>query len=268
MGVNNTQIEWENRAVSPVIGVILMVAITVILAAVIGAFVLEIGDQQETAPNTSFDSEESIYSYQQYDGRVIINSSRVFLSHAGGDVLDIRNSRVKVNGNASVWGIGQEAGDDSSPDLVIPQPDTRPTFGTNSPTVFKSGQTWNIFAYCDLNQGGCGSRLDDGVPEAVPADNHNLGHVNWNQDNQMQTSNGNVVGAKGSTFYLSDRIASDDASKDVCPWAHGYGLCVVDPLKTDDQIQVVWEASSGGKTQTMFRYSVQDGGEAATTVFS
>jgi flagellin-like protein len=34
----------EDRGVSPVIGVILMVAITVILAAVIGAFVLGLGD--------------------------------------------------------------------------------------------------------------------------------------------------------------------------------------------------------------------------------
>jgi len=34
----------DNRGVSPVIGVILMVAITVILAAVIGTFVLGLGD--------------------------------------------------------------------------------------------------------------------------------------------------------------------------------------------------------------------------------
>jgi len=41
----------DERAVSPVIGVILMVAITVILAAVIGTFVLGLGDQlQGTAP--------------------------------------------------------------------------------------------------------------------------------------------------------------------------------------------------------------------------
>jgi len=37
----------DERAVSPVIGVILMVAITVILAAVIAAFVLDIGDTGE-----------------------------------------------------------------------------------------------------------------------------------------------------------------------------------------------------------------------------
>ncbi|WP_336363014.1 type IV pilin N-terminal domain-containing protein [Halalkalicoccus salilacus] len=38
----------EDRGVSPVIGVILMVAITVILAAVIGAFVLGLGDDIQT----------------------------------------------------------------------------------------------------------------------------------------------------------------------------------------------------------------------------
>lgn len=38
----------EDDAVSPVIGVILMVAITVILAAVIASFVLGLGGQQQT----------------------------------------------------------------------------------------------------------------------------------------------------------------------------------------------------------------------------
>lgn len=49
----------DDDAVSPVIGVILMVAITVILAAVIGAFVLNIGGSQDTAPTASFDFENS-----------------------------------------------------------------------------------------------------------------------------------------------------------------------------------------------------------------
>jgi flagellin-like protein len=41
----------EDRAVSPVIGVILMVAITVILAAVIGTFVLGLGEEVESNPS-------------------------------------------------------------------------------------------------------------------------------------------------------------------------------------------------------------------------
>ncbi|MFC7072275.1 type IV pilin N-terminal domain-containing protein [Halovenus rubra] len=49
------QLFEEDDAVSPVIGVILMVAITVILAAVIATFVLGLGEQvSETAPQASF----------------------------------------------------------------------------------------------------------------------------------------------------------------------------------------------------------------------
>ena len=49
------QLLADDEAVSPVIGVILMVAITVILAAVIGTFVLGLGDQvQDTSPQASF----------------------------------------------------------------------------------------------------------------------------------------------------------------------------------------------------------------------
>ena len=70
----------EDRGVSPVIGVILMVAITVILAAVIGAFVLGLGDQaSSTAPQASF----------QYDFE---DKSNVTITHGGGD--DIQNSSL------------------------------------------------------------------------------------------------------------------------------------------------------------------------------
>jgi len=49
----------EKRAVSPVIGVILMVAITVILAAVIGTFVLGLGDQVESSPQAGVSFSEN-----------------------------------------------------------------------------------------------------------------------------------------------------------------------------------------------------------------
>jgi len=68
----------EDRAVSPVIGVILMVAITVILAAVIGAFVLGLGDSvSETAPNAQID-----FDY---------GDDNVTLTHDGGDSFDVAN---------------------------------------------------------------------------------------------------------------------------------------------------------------------------------
>lgn len=54
-------VKSDDRAVSPVIGVILMVAITVILAAVIGTFVLGLGDSvsQNAQAGVSFSQEST-----------------------------------------------------------------------------------------------------------------------------------------------------------------------------------------------------------------
>lgn len=72
----------EDRAVSPVIGVILMVAITVILAAIIGTFVLGLGDSvQETAPNAQFTTD--------YNGDA--TDREVTFTHQGGDSIDTNN---------------------------------------------------------------------------------------------------------------------------------------------------------------------------------
>lgn len=57
---NKRESQNENeRAVSPVIGVILMVAITVILAAVIATFVLDLGSNQSSNINAGVDFSES-----------------------------------------------------------------------------------------------------------------------------------------------------------------------------------------------------------------
>ncbi|MCU4750976.1 type IV pilin N-terminal domain-containing protein [Halobacteria archaeon AArc-curdl1] len=53
-----TEDESSSRAVSPVIGVILMVAITVILAAVIAAFVLDLGSGTSSNPQAGFSINE------------------------------------------------------------------------------------------------------------------------------------------------------------------------------------------------------------------
>jgi len=67
----------DDEAVSPVIGVILMVAITVILAAVIASFVLGLGNQTQTTPQASLsvDYSESgtpIGDSSTYDGNLTI----------------------------------------------------------------------------------------------------------------------------------------------------------------------------------------------------
>ncbi|MUV87009.1 type IV pilin [Natronomonas sp. CBA1123] len=88
----------SERAVSPVIGVILMVAITVILAAVIGTFVLGLGDQvQQTSPNAQWNWDESSTSPQ------------LQLTHEGGDTvtpsnLETTGSSANSCNTGTAWG--------------------------------------------------------------------------------------------------------------------------------------------------------------------
>jgi flagellin-like protein len=83
----------DGRAVSPVIGVILMVAITVILAAVIATFVLGLGESvSDSAPQASFDFD--------YDD----NADEVTVTHQSGAVLDSDRVTVNVDGSAAPSG--------------------------------------------------------------------------------------------------------------------------------------------------------------------
>ena len=80
----------EERAVSPVIGVILMVAITVILAAVIGAFVLGIGGDQNATPTASI-------SLDADDGGA--DDSTVTIGHNGGQTLQLDELQLSIDGS-------------------------------------------------------------------------------------------------------------------------------------------------------------------------
>ncbi len=84
----------DRRAVSPVIGVILMVAITVILAAVIGVFVLGIGQGQQDVPQATFE-----FEYLNSDTADSDFPDRVEISHTGGNKLDADNIDVKIGGD-------------------------------------------------------------------------------------------------------------------------------------------------------------------------
>ena len=75
----NNLFNSDNRAVSPVIGVILMVAITVILAAVIGTFVLGLGDSLgDSQPTAQISSDINVGDTE----------STLTLEHNGGDSIE------------------------------------------------------------------------------------------------------------------------------------------------------------------------------------
>lgn len=93
------QLFADEDAVSPVIGVILMVAITVILAAVIGAFVLGITGQQSTVPQSSWD----VNAVDESNNGTIDN---VTMRMQTGDQLRREGLAVAIPGNETALGSG------------------------------------------------------------------------------------------------------------------------------------------------------------------
>jgi len=99
----------DDDAVSPVIGVILMVAITVILAAVIATFVLGLGEQvSSTAPQAqfTFDYDEGADLTNDDDlgttGTSVNADGLLTITHAGGDSLVA--GQLSVSGPTSSGG--------------------------------------------------------------------------------------------------------------------------------------------------------------------
>uniref|UniRef100_UPI0010817869 type IV pilin n=1 Tax=Halostella pelagica TaxID=2583824 RepID=UPI0010817869 len=104
----------DDDAVSPVIGVILMVAITVILAAVIGAFVLDLGSSTSKTPQASFEFDQT--------GTISGSDADVEVVHESGDTLQEGNIQVTAAGSTtksldSSWAGGD--GEINSGDSVI-----------------------------------------------------------------------------------------------------------------------------------------------------
>nr|WP_324254608.1 type IV pilin N-terminal domain-containing protein [Halapricum desulfuricans] len=90
---------------SPVIGVILMVAITVILAAVIATFVLGLGESvSSTAPQANF--QEDYESGDAGDGDLFTDDGDdgvLTVSHTGGDKIDAENLYLSNGDGRESW---------------------------------------------------------------------------------------------------------------------------------------------------------------------
>ncbi|MDB9295817.1 type IV pilin N-terminal domain-containing protein [Halorubrum ezzemoulense] len=98
----SNQFNGEDRAVSPVIGVILMVAITVILAAVIGTFVLGLGDQigGSATAGVAVDGDSVTLSNMGTADYVLVNSSSGTLTNGNlssvGDSVSFSSSDTPI----------------------------------------------------------------------------------------------------------------------------------------------------------------------------
>lgn len=92
-----------DRAVSPVIGVVLMVAVTVIVAAVTGAFVFGLGVTDfETAPQAQFTVDYNEGASVPSDGCSTGSSGGVLnITHNGGQSIDVDTLSIVGAGSSS-----------------------------------------------------------------------------------------------------------------------------------------------------------------------
>lgn len=120
----------ENRGLSPVIGVVMLVGLTVILVAVIGGFVTDAGGDIGSAPNAqigvSFDTDESNVTLS-HNGGSDINPETLKVQYengsttsvpfntakAGSDVEGLIQAGEEVTLDGSNWGVSNMSSGDT-----------------------------------------------------------------------------------------------------------------------------------------------------------
>jgi len=168
----------DERGVSPVIGVILMVAITVILAAVIGAFVLNlgssVGDQAPQASISATDAgavfNDTITNASGSDKIGTANGTAMFyLNHQSGADVKFKNLKIVVQSEsgakvASFSGANNWAGGGANLTIDEVVPTSSKTFTTGDqitvqvannrtgPMEFEDDTTYK-FLIIDTNSG-------------------------------------------------------------------------------------------------------------------
>ncbi len=112
-----SRLDGSDRAVSPVIGVVLMVAITVILAAVIGSFVLSFGDEvTASAPQAQLSVADTTVENDSDTTNLTVT-----MSHDGGDEIDLATTDIVVQNAGETTRFNDE---DSNTSAVIQTADT------------------------------------------------------------------------------------------------------------------------------------------------
>ncbi|WP_436934419.1 type IV pilin [Halovenus marina] len=145
------QLLKDDDAVSPVIGVILMVAITVILAAVIASFVLGLGDSaNEVQPTTSFN-----FDYDEGSDQLTISVDSGEAVPAGDIYIEGEDSQGGISGQT--WysedstALGGEGSEIGAGDRI---------------TIDSVGSDYEVTVAWDSGEGDTASLSEDSGPDA------------------------------------------------------------------------------------------------------
>jgi flagellin-like protein len=224
--------EWvAERGVSPVIGVILMVAITVILAAVIGAFVIGIGGTSQDVPQATITDDTKTQVYEtggyteggsDYNWYQTANENgeddwlgderipTLTFQHEGGEALSQERIEVRMTagtGNAKVNGfaLGIDDAKDGSPFSNV----VDAGWNSNSETQLTAGARHEASIY--LLPSRTGQETFEGKGSA-PLDGIDVDNPTYNTDRREETYTAIIDGVAECAITLED---ADDGYRDV-----------------------------------------------------
>lgn len=169
--------EKPSRSVSPVVGIILMVAIVVILAAVVAMIVTGLGDEiEEPAPRGAFESEYVASGEGNTDDRPYVN-----ITYHTGDTVDAEDILIiDESGNtvtwSDVWTGGSEIeateyvhvdgfGSDGALDPICEEGDTYRVVLRRDDGATDTVTEWTAPRNPDLPAGSSSDTDGDGIPD-------------------------------------------------------------------------------------------------------
>jgi flagellin-like protein len=220
----------DERAVSPVVGVAILVGITVILASVVGAFVFGLVDIGESPPDAQFTFERHTGSYSAAsapadpdssttDNRMIV----VRTLHNSGEAISTDELVVKVSGNQSdpqsnesVYSIlynGKNQNDDWG--------DVWNASRAETPDFVRPGDSQRITFY----------GVDDGTIDGLQIHDYNV---------SLGATTGSGNSPPGPFIGFGDEDGTAEA------YGHKLGNC--------DVIEIVWQSPSGNQGQVLQSY--------------
>ncbi len=170
-----------------------MVAITVILAAVIGTFVLGLGDQvQNTTPQASFGFNQQTVTGDDGDAASTtdIEITTVTISHESGTTLDASNIQVTANGHPT-WDINAASDNDD---------DQAATASWGSDSEISAGDSYRVALY------------DSSADGSALSNNANLTYSDETGDATMDTADRNFLSSGDTVRVIYNSPDSDSSS--------------------------------------------------------
>ena len=233
----------DRRAASSVVGVILVVALAIILAAILSGAVYDISENVgDSPPNTQFDFEQTDIEIVDDDGDFITEPA-VVIEHENGDTIDLDNLRIRVNGDPA-YGVT-----DGNEGVLYVDDDGDSVIGAtgNDPDRSELFVQWDDAKY---DNGEFNLESGDEPPTQITAGDETVIAASTTalRDNNVpaRSADGEHAFVTEDHHLYTEFNEIEDDLQDNQDWT----------LEPGDEVELIW--SSGDRSSILVTYEIQD----------